>query len=168
MEYNLIINAVIEGASPGRIYVDDIKYPKAAFLYSVESYHLAGYCDNSEFNTALRKLVSEIILTRDTVREDDDGIFIDFHPDNWESKLNDIFTIRAPLKEKRRRYTCREVKVDWKNQIPDGYSIHRIDEKLLAKPCLKVPDHVTYWMKTNLGFYRRFYAKGDWVLYATC
>jgi len=160
LEYNLIISAVIEGTSPGRIYVDDISHPKTAFLCSVESYHLAGYWDNSEFNTALGKLVAEIILTQDTVREDEDGIFIDFHPDSWESKLNDIFTIRTPLKDKRRRYTCCELKVDWKSQIPDGYSIHRIDENLLAKPCLKIPDHVTHWMKTNWGSIEYFLQKG--------
>lgn len=160
LKYNLIISAVIEGNSPGRIYVDDISHSKTAFLCSVEGYHLAGYCDNSEFNTALGKLVTEIILTRDTVREDEDGIFIDFHPDNWETKLGDIFTIRAPLKNRRRRYTCRKLKVNWKNQIPDGYSIHRIDNKLMEKPGLKIPDHVLYWMKTNWGSIEYFLRKG--------
>ncbi|MBC8230043.1 GNAT family N-acetyltransferase [bacterium] len=160
LEYNLIISAVIDATSPGRIYVDDISHPKTAFLCSVEGCYLAGYEDNDEFNAALGKLVTEIILTRDNVEEDEDGIFIDFHPDNWETKLGDIFTIRAPLKNRRRRYTCRKLKVNWKNQIPDGYSIHRIDGKLLERPGLKIPSHVTYWMKTNWGSIEYFMQKG--------
>ena len=148
LEYNLIISAVIEGTSPGRIYVDDV------------SYHLAGRDDNADFNRALGRLVTEIILTRNTIREYEDGIFLDFHPDSWETKLADIFTIRPPIKDKRRIYTCRKLRFDWKDQIPYGYSIHRIDGKLLEKPGLKVPDHVTSWMKTNWGSLDDFMRKG--------
>lgn len=59
LDYNLIISAVIERTSPGRIYVDDVVTPETAFLCSVEGYYLAGHVDNDSFNKALNRLILE-------------------------------------------------------------------------------------------------------------
>ena len=57
LDFNLIIAAVIEHTSPGRIYVDDVSKPRTAFLCSVEGYYLAGNADNLEFNVSLNRLI---------------------------------------------------------------------------------------------------------------
>ena len=62
LDYNLIIRAVIEGTSPGRVYVDDVNQPKTAFLCSVEGYYLAGNVNNDAFNNSLNKLIFETFL----------------------------------------------------------------------------------------------------------
>ena len=160
LKYNLIISAVIEGTSPGRIYVDNMCHPHTAFLCSVEGYHLAGYDNNAEFNAALNQLITEIILTGDTVREGEESIDLCIHPDTWEAKLRNIFAIRTPLQNNRRHYACSELKFDWKDQVPDGYSVQPIDEKLTERPSLKIPDHVYYWMKTSWGSIDDFMQNG--------
>ena len=42
LEWNVITSAVIEGTSPGRIFVDRVQDPKTAFMCTVEGYYLAG------------------------------------------------------------------------------------------------------------------------------
>jgi len=161
LDYNLIISAVIEGTSPGRIYVDDVVAPETIFLCSVEGYYLSGHVDNDSFNKALNRFIFEKFFAGDTVRKDETDISIGFHPDSWENKMEVIFRPRTPLKALRRHYVCRELKaVDWKSQVPKGFSIHRADKKLLETPGLVIPNHVTDWMNTNWGSIRDFLQKG--------
>lgn len=161
LDYNLIISAVIEGTSPGRIYVDTIINPRTAFLCSVEGYYLAGYADNETFNNLLNRLIVEKIFAGDTLRKDETDISIGFHPDSWEDKMEVIFRGRPPLKAARRHYVCNELKVvDWKDQIPKGFSAQRVDEKLLRKSGLKIPDHMADWMEINWGSVKHFLRKG--------
>ena len=53
LKEHLIIQAVIDGSSPGKIYVDDNVNPTAAFLCSVEGYFLVGDPNNKTFVTDL-------------------------------------------------------------------------------------------------------------------
>jgi len=161
LDYNLIISAVIERTSPGRIYVDDEVTPETAFLCSVEGYYLAGHVDNDSFNKALNRLILEKFFAGDTVRKDETDISIGFHPDSWKDKMEVIFRPRTPLKASRRHYVCRELKaVDWRNRVPEGFSIQPADKKLLETRGLVIPDHVTNWMKTNWGSIRDFLQGG--------
>lgn len=161
LDYNLIIRAVIERTSPGRIYVDDVANPKTAFLCSVEGYYLAGYPDNNAFNHSLNRLIMKKFFTGDTVRKDETDISIGFHPDSWEDKMDVIFRGRTPLKAFRRHYVCSELKVvDWKAQISDGFAVRRADKKLLEEPGLKIPNHMIDWMEINWDSIDDFLEKG--------
>ncbi len=57
MEHNLILSAVIEDTTPGRVYVDRPGAPSAAFVCSVEGYYLLGQPDQEAFNDALSHLI---------------------------------------------------------------------------------------------------------------
>ncbi len=161
LEYNLITVAVIEKTSPGRIYVDNVANPRTAFMATVEGYYLAGYENNNEFNTSLNRLIVEKIFTGETARKDETDITIGFHPDSWKQKMSIIFQGRLPLTTARRHYVCHKLEVnDWKEQIPDGHRIQRIDEKLLRRSNLEIPEHMTSWMEINWGSIRNFMRKG--------
>ena len=161
LEWNLITSAVIEGTSPGRVYADRVEDPRTAFMCTVEGYYLVGYDNNDEFNTSLNKLIFARIFAGDTVRKDETDVAIGFHPDSWKDKMLIIFQGRIPLTTARRHYVCTELKVDhWTNNLPEGFQIQRIDEKLLRTPHLEIPEHVTGWMKTNWGSTSDFVKKG--------
>jgi len=161
LDYNLIISAVIEGTSPGRIYVDDVGNPKTAFLCSVEGYYLVGRVDNDAFNKALNRLVFGKFFAGDTVRRGETDISIGFHPFSWEDKMEVIFRGRVPLKTVRIHYVCSELKaVEWRDEIPAGFSIQRVDRRLLRNPSVKIPDHATDWMEINWGSVDDFLQKG--------
>jgi RimJ/RimL family protein N-acetyltransferase len=161
LRFNLITCAVIERISPGKIYADNVADPRTAFMCTAEGYYLAGHDNNNEFNTSLNKLIFERIFAGDTVREDETDVAIGFYPDSWEDKMPTIFQGRTPLTTARRHYVCTEPEVDkWKDHIPEGFQVKRIDEALLGMPQLEIPEHVTGWMKTNWGSVSAFLKKG--------
>jgi hypothetical protein len=67
--WNLITNAVIEGTTPGRVYVDRTEDPETAFMCTVEGYYLAGNDSNGEFIASLNKLIFGTMFAGDTVRK---------------------------------------------------------------------------------------------------
>jgi RimJ/RimL family protein N-acetyltransferase len=159
--WNLITKAVIGGTNPGRIYVDNVENPKTAFMCTVEGYYIAGHTDNDAFNKSLNKLIFERLFAGDTIRKDETDIAIGFHPNTWIEKMPAIFKGRTPLTTARRHYTCTKLKEkNWKNRIPQGFQIQRIEEKLLETPHLEIPEHVTNWMKTNWGSIPNFMKNG--------
>ena len=161
LEWNLITSAVIEGTSPGRVYADRVEDPRTAFMCTVEGYYLVGYDNNDEFNTSLNKLLFARIFAGDTVRKDETDVAIGFHPDSWKEKMPIIFQGRIPLTAARRLYVCTALKVDhWRNNLPEGFQIQRIDEKLLRTPHLEIPEHIRGWMKANWGSTSDFVEKG--------
>jgi RimJ/RimL family protein N-acetyltransferase len=161
LKWNLITSAVIEGTSPGRVYVDLVQRPRTAFMCTVEGYYLAGYDSNDAFNVSLNKLIFEKLFGGDTVRKDETDIAIGFHPDSWRDKMPIIFHGRLPLVTARRHYVCSEVKLDhWKDQVPWGFQVQRVDEHMLQTPHLGIPEHLTDWMKTNWGSIGSFLHKG--------
>jgi len=161
LDWNLITRAVIEGTSPGRIYVDRIKKPRTAFMCTVEGYYLAGYSGNVEFNTSLNKLIFERLFAGDTVRKGETDVAIGFSLGSWEDTMPIIFQGRIPLTTARRHYVCTELKVDnWRDKVPRGFKVRRIEEKLLQTLRLEIPEHVTGWMKTNWGSISDFMEKG--------
>ncbi len=161
LRYNLIISAVIEGTSPGRIYADSVTDPRTAFMCTVEGYYLAGHDNNNEFNTSLNKLIFERIFAGDTVRKGETDVAIGFYPNSWEDKMPIIFQGRIPLTTARRHYVYSDLEADnWKDHVPEGFQVKRIDEKLLGTPSLEIPKHVTGWMKTNWGSVSGFMKKG--------
>jgi RimJ/RimL family protein N-acetyltransferase len=161
LRWNLITCAVIEGTSPGKIYVDSIKNPKSAFMCTVEGYYLAGNRSNDEFNHSLNSLILERLFTGDTVRKDETDVAIGFYPDTWKTRMPTILKGRNPLTTARRHYICTELEENrWKDHIPKGFQIQQVDEKLLETPHVEIPEHVTYWMKTNWGSIPNFMKTG--------
>ena len=150
LRYNLIIGAVIEGTSPGRIYTDSMTDPRTAFMCTVEDYYLAGHDNNNEFNASLNKLIFERMFAGDTVRKDETDIAIGFYPNSWKDKMPTIFLGRTPLTTSRRHYVCSNLEAgNWRDRVPEGFQVKRIDEELLGMPRLEIPEHVTGSMKTN-------------------
>jgi len=161
LDWNLITNAVIEGTSPGRVYVDRVEDPRTAFMCTAEGYYLTGNDNSNEFNTCLNKLIFNKIFAGDTVRKDETDIAIGFHPNSWIYKMPTIFRGRIPLTTARRHYICTKLEADnWKDHVPEGFQVNRIDEALLRMPQLELPEHVTSWMKTNWGSISSFMKKG--------
>src|SRR4030043_24528 len=161
LEWNLITRAVVEGTSPGRVYVDRVEDPRTAFMSTVEGYYLAGNVNDSEFNTSLNKLILDSLFAGDTVRKNETDVAIGFHPSSWGNRMPTIFRGRTPLTTARRHYICSELKANnWEDCVPEGFQVKRIEEELLRIPRLEIPEHVTDWMKTNWGSISAFLERG--------
>ncbi len=159
--WNLITRAVVDGTSPGRLYVDHVEDPRTAFMCTVEGYYLAGDSNDDEFSTSLNQLIFQRLFAGDTVRQGETDVAIGYHPAAWKDKMRIIFRGRIPLKAARRHYICDQLTLDhWRHMVPTGFHVRRLDEKLLRTSGLAVPAHARYWMKTNWGSISNFMKKG--------
>jgi RimJ/RimL family protein N-acetyltransferase len=159
-DYSLSINALIEGNNPGRIFVDDVAQPRTALALTVEGTLLAGDDTNPATNEALRRLFQESIFTNNVFVEDDWGMMLAVHPQSWEAKLPQLIPTHQADVVPRYHYLCREVKLNWRDHLPEGYTIHQIDRALLENPAFTIPPAIlakipTYWRAED-----HFLAKG--------
>jgi RimJ/RimL family protein N-acetyltransferase len=155
LEYHLTSAAVLGGNSPGRVFVDDPATPRTAFMFSPEGCYLVGNPDNDAFNRALNEAIHA-----GKAFDEADALFFVCHPESWQEQLRVVLHPRLPIEMARYHYVCCELKYDWRVDVPDGFTEHRIDERLLSRPRLRIPDHVTGWMKNNWGSVADFLQRG--------
>lgn len=149
MEYNLILSAVIEGTSAGKVYVDDLRDPHTAFFCTVEGYYALGAASNSAFNQAINELILADFFGGNTLREDETVFALYYHPENWEKQMRTIFKGKHPIKEFRRHYLCKRVDVNWVDRVPSGFRLVRVDGEFLEETHLGNFCEVLGWINTN-------------------
>ena len=145
-EYSLSIQAAIEGNNPGRIFADDVSYPRTALALTVEGYLLAGENGNPETNAALRQLFKDRIFTGEVFVNGDDSMSLAVHPETWEARLPELIPTYEIEKLDRYHYLCRKLKFDWRKNIPAGYTVRRVDRALLDDAQVVFSDDARGWM----------------------
>ena len=107
LAYNLIIDAVLDGSSPGRVWVDDPAAPRSAFLWGAEGWYLGGAADNAAFNRALNALIFGDIKAA-VQAAGQDYFFIGYEGADWAAQET-VILAGAPsiLRNSRRHYVCR-------------------------------------------------------------
>jgi RimJ/RimL family protein N-acetyltransferase len=155
LEYHLASAAVLDGNNPGRVFVDDPANPQTAFMVSPEGCYLAGNPDNEAFNRALNEAIYA-----GKAFDEADALFFVCHPGSWQERLRVVLDPRLPMEVVRHHYVCRELNYDWRVDVPDGFTVHRIDEPLLSRSGLRIPDHVRSWMENNWGSIAAFLQRG--------
>jgi RimJ/RimL family protein N-acetyltransferase len=154
--WHLSSAAVLDGNNPGRVLVDDPANPQTAFMFSPEGCYLVGNPDNDTFNCAL----NNAIYAREVLGEKVNALWFVYHPESWKARLAALLDPRPPIEMLRRHYVCRELKYDWRANVPDGFAVRRINEALLNRAGLKIPDHVHGWMENNWGSRADFLQSG--------
>jgi RimJ/RimL family protein N-acetyltransferase len=154
LDHQLITAAVLAGANPGRVWVDDVVEPGAAFMASPEGCFLAGYEGSGAFNRAVYEQIVGPWL------EKYGAAVLICHPDAWEAVLDVIVGGRPVVKRDRIHYLLDRPRLNWEAEVPEGYRVEPIDDALLARPGMYIPEHVTGWMKNNWGSVAGFVANG--------
>lgn len=152
-DYQVVVRAVIDGTSPGKIWVDATDHPESGFMATTEGWFLAGNPENDRFNAGLRALVHEMILqgnyyspvNPEFLRE----LFFHIDTERWMSKFEFIFDIRPPLPSHRMHFICSRVLLDWDGKIPDDYRILSVNEEL-DTDSLEIPDDIQKWIANSL------------------
>lgn len=162
LNYHLVIYSIIEGNSPGVVYVDAPNEPKTAFMWDkVEGgFYLAGDESNCEFNKSL----NEWILNRIYPAVNEIPHLADFalyyFPEAWADHVNVILKDTDPMKHYRKHFIIDQLKYDWKSLIPDGFRMIRVDGDFLKRKQLKNIGHVTGWVMSSWGSLENFMEKG--------
>lgn len=157
-DHTLIVTAVIEKMCPGTIYVDDVNNPEIALIVSPEGYYLVGNHKNDEFNKELRKLLDDVIIPQ-KIKEGEENISLNYYPERWEDIISVLFQDIYPVKVQGYTYVFDQVTIDWREKIPPGFSLVRIDENLL-KTDLKNSKKVVEWTQTTWNSPKEFLEYG--------
>ena len=156
LQFHLTSAAVLDGNCPGRVFVDDPAGPRTAFMFSPEGCYLAGSPENDAFNSGL----NEAIFARGILGQEVRALFFVCHPESWHRQLAVVLDPRMPIEMLRRHYVCRELQYDWRATVPSGFAVQRIEEALLTRPRLSIPEHVRGWMANNWGSTADFLHRG--------
>ena len=93
----MVVRAVIEGTSPGKIWVDEPTHPSCGFMAATEGWFLAGNPNSEGFNQGLKDLVYNMILRGDFYSPVNPRFlsYLFFHIDSeeWKMRFSDIFDI---------------------------------------------------------------------------
>ena len=142
LHYHLGVRAIIDGYIPGRIWVDDADNCRTALIWDTRyAYYLSGFEDNHEFNAALDQLITEIIAPE--AMKKNIKLYFVICPPHWEKKIlnNEVLIDRFPKRIKRCYYAFNQkVNTNWKDKIPSGFTMERIDENLLGRTDLENSD----------------------------
>lgn len=135
---NLVIDAVVQGNSPGQIWTDDVTRPKTAFIWDkAYCYYLTGSADNGKFNAELKELILKKIVPE--AKAHNRLVFkVYYTSEDWESIIELIFGAASLRKRERVLYTFGKLRnPDWRDEITSELCVKPIDEKLLKQTGLE-------------------------------
>lgn len=161
-DYSLSIEAAIEGNNPGRIFVDDVDQPRTGLALTVEGYLLAGEEGHREANEALRQLFRDRIFTGEVAVNGDWSMSLAVHPGTWEAQLPALIPTHEAERSARYHYLCHGVAFDWRQHLPEGYAVRRVDPALWHDPGVVFPGQVREWIDLEAvwGTEQQFFARG--------
>jgi len=160
LDHQLTALAVIEGRCPGNIWVDSITRPRSAFMASPEGHFLVGDDGDAAFNRDLNRLIMGTLLGESANGQRGGTMALVCDPEGWVEQFDVVLAGRVPIPERRWHYLFERSLVDWRNLVPEGLSIERLDQTLLDRPGLLIPEHVGRWMKHNWGSVESFLRQG--------
>jgi RimJ/RimL family protein N-acetyltransferase len=136
MDCHLAVNSIIEGTTPGKIYVDDPAHPQAAITWTKHRFFLAGDAGNEAFNRALHRLFAKEIHPQATAAGLS-ALMVYYSPDSWADKLSDvILKDKLPVKRLRHCYAIGQLK-SRSTFVPQGFALWHVDRDLLTKTDLQ-------------------------------
>lgn len=143
-EWNVYVTAVLQQTSSGRVYVDNLEAPRSGFALSLDCAYLVGDPNNSAFNEALKAALFATLLAGDRVNPADPTLTICLDSPDWEPALADILSSWRwpPIWGSNHHYLFEAQKLDWRTQLPTGYTIARLDARLLAAQGAQLPQTI--------------------------
>jgi RimJ/RimL family protein N-acetyltransferase len=157
-EYDLSITVVFEGNYFGQVMVDNLENPQTGFIQiGNRTIILAGDENNIEFNRSVKAEVYEKIIPT-KMKNYVNKFFYIIHDPNWVATIPTIF--HNSVINSRKYYTFHELAyTDWRERLPEMYSIHRIDEEFLEREESKNSILLNKWIKdiyqTQVNFLQR-------------
>lgn len=123
-----VFDALVVGNAPGRLWVDDPSNPLSAFLWDTgPRFYFAGSEDDRAFNESVKQIAQQAAPPT--------GAYMVVYCDSphWEGKLSDIFGGRPLHRAQRCMYKLGSPWIpDWRDRLPRGFSVSRIDRRLLS------------------------------------
>ena len=158
-EYDLSITSLFEGNYYGEIFVDNLDNPSSGFIQlGRQTIILAGDENNVEFNRSVKAEIYENIIPT-KMKDYVNKFFYIVHNPNWLTVTPIIFP--NSVKDTRKYYVFNEMKhTDWRERLPEMYSIHEIDEEFLKSEVSKNQRLLEGWIRELYGTQEKFLQRG--------
>jgi len=151
--------AVIDGTSPGQVWVDDAATPVAALVDTPEGHYLLGSPPDDDFPQALTDFIAG------TISPGGRGkhwwwFYLRCGSGEWAEVMKKVLPTGRTAEEPREFYLCDDITVDWRVRIPAGFELVRVDRSLLQRDDVKNTDRIRRWAESNFGSVEAFLEKG--------
>jgi GNAT superfamily N-acetyltransferase len=136
-----IVFSVLEGHSPGHLFVDDPHQPTCAFLHATGAYYYAaGDASNQAWLAALPGLIFDFFLPRSPEPE---IVLFSFTPE-WHSRLSEVLAHRRVITILRKMFQFSTLKYQdsnpgWRSEIPGGLHLRQFDQALTERHPAALP-----------------------------
>lgn len=161
MRYHLAVNSIFSGQTPARIFVDHAACPSAALAWAGHRFHLAGSPHDADFNTQLGHFFTEVVYPH-ALAHGDVMFHLYYAPEQWADHMDAILPNKFPMRTMRQYYACAAAQpapADWRSMLPAGFSLHQVDETLLAQTHLRRMDDLREEMCSERPSVQDFMAK---------
>ena len=158
-KYILGITSVFEGNSTGRIFVNNMKNPTIAIMYfGKSSLIFVGDSKDISFNQSLKILFQETFIPLIEKKSENNSFSI-YCKKEWKEKITSFYNNLQPIR--RRFYQLKELRlIDWRDKLPDDFSIKFINKNLLSNKKLEKIEPMLSWIKGCWISEKNFLKKG--------
>ncbi len=135
IDHNIaVVHSVIEGNSPGRIFVDRIPGATTAYLIFEGAFHyIGGNPANDAFNRAIISFLFEQFLPGAEEKE----LVLFAFSNAWREKLDTLLQQYGAITIQRKIFSFDPAKFQahagWRDRIPEGFTLKLIDAELAEK-----------------------------------
>ncbi len=153
------VDATLDGTCPGSVWANDPATPTAAMVVTPEGHYVVGDAQNASFNCALRSFIL------DTLGPGGRGadwwwFYLRCSTEDWAAALRHMLPAARTVEKPREFYMCEKVLFDWKQSIPPGFDLVRVDAAFLARDDLENITPLRRRARSNFGSLERFLAHG--------
>ena len=159
LAFNVQVSSILDGNTRGEIWADHPKNPTMAAIWDrILTVYVAGNYENSAFNRALGEWVESSVAP--TARSYGDTYFNFYcHPPVWQAQLSNILMGYRAEPGTRCLHSF-QVHLAVGKPLPKGFSLHRVDDTLLARGDLEERDWLQAWITSFWHTNEDFLKKG--------
>lgn len=125
IDHNIaIVHAVLEGNSPGKIFVDTPHSPTIALLYAEDAFFYVVGDENSASTTEIVPLIFDHVLPQ---MKEQEVVLFSFS-DSWRRKLDELLHAKGAIQIHRKMYKFNPKRFSPQSFVlPDGFSLHGME-----------------------------------------
>ncbi|MCB8967064.1 MAG: GNAT family N-acetyltransferase [Ardenticatenaceae bacterium] len=157
LAHNLTIESILQGLTPGQVWVDDVAAPETAVCWYGHRLYLAGSAGDLAVQEAFRQLFRDIYIP--AAQAQDKNAYVLHATSAWQQCLPTLLADWQPIARGRLYYRLHGRGHDWTPHLPPGYTLRPVDASLLADTTLTNLDWVTEEMASERPSLADFLAK---------
>ena len=160
LDIHLSIVSLLEGLSPGAIFVDNREQPNSVFGYSMRRFFLAGSPNNESFNQGVKRFFNDTLYPN-TAAMEMPFYTLRYSPDGWDKLIPIILAGCYPVREIRHFYEfdTTQLEIERRLLIPEGFTLQEVNRSLLAQRHLDNLDKIIDEMQSERSSVEDFLEK---------